>query len=154
MTRASRLRARCALAVGALVLVACESGPSGPGELEAIVTGDMLGGVLLQVDGPGIQGFTALGDARVFGAPDAVRPGRHRVIVIAPSSGGLRFTIDVDEGQTGSRAKATTDQPRPRAELASDQNRPRKRHPRERIVVVARGARRRLMGSASIKRRH
>lgn len=97
MTRASRLRARCALAVGALVLVACESGPSGPGALEAIVTGDMLGGVLLQVDGPGIQGFTALGDARVFGAPDAVRPGRHRVIVIAPSSGGLRFTIDVDD---------------------------------------------------------
>ncbi len=97
MTRASRWRARCALAVGALVLVGCESGPSGPGALEAIVTGDMLGGVLLQVDGPGIQGFTALGDARVFGAPDAVRPGRHRVIVIAPSSGELRFTIDVDD---------------------------------------------------------
>ena len=97
MTRAPWWQTRWILVVGVLALLGCESGPSGPGALEATVTGDMLGGVLLQVDGPGIRGFTALGDARVFGAPDAARPGRHRVIVIAPSTGELRFMIDVDD---------------------------------------------------------
>jgi len=88
---------RHAVALGVFVLAGCDSGPSGPGAIEAIVTGETLAGVLLQVDGAGIRGFSARGDARVYGAPDADRPGRHRVIVISPSSGELRFAIDVDD---------------------------------------------------------
>ena len=97
MMRAWRRRVGCMVVIGALFLAGCDSGPSGPGAFEGIVTGEGLGGVLLQVDGPGIRGFTALGDSRVYGAPDADRPARHRVIVIAPSSGDLRFAIDVDD---------------------------------------------------------
>ncbi len=83
--------------VATVTLAACEAGPSGPGALEAIVTGDALGGVLLQVDGPGIRGFEALGDVRLYAAADPIRTGRHRVVVISPGSGELRFSIEVDD---------------------------------------------------------
>ena len=92
-TRSARLVAF----VSAVALTACDSGPSGPGALEAIVTGESLGGVLLQVEGRGIRGFDGLGDARVYAAADAERPGRHRVIVISPGSGELRFSVEVDD---------------------------------------------------------
>ena len=79
------------------IVAACDFGPSGPGAFEAIVTGEALGGVLLEVDGPGIRGFDAQGDARVYWAADPDRPGRHRVIVISPGGGELRFAIQVED---------------------------------------------------------
>lgn len=88
--------ARIAL-VATLSVAACDSGPSGPGAFEAIATGEDVGGVLLQVDGPGILGFDARGDARLYAAADSVRPGRHRVLVISPGSGELRFAILVED---------------------------------------------------------
>lgn len=80
-----------------LTVAACDAGPSGPGAFETTVTGEALGGVLLQVDGPGILGFEARGDARVYAAVDSIRPGRHRVLVITPGSGELRFGIVVED---------------------------------------------------------
>ena len=92
-----RLRVGMSTIVGLLILAGCDDGPRGPGALEAIVVGEALGGVLLQVDGPGIQRFSAYGDARVYASSDDVRPGRFRVIVISPTSGDLRFSIHVDD---------------------------------------------------------
>lgn len=92
-----RLRAGMSAIVALLALAGCDDGPRGPGKLEAIVAGEALGGVLLQVDGPGIQSFSAHGDARVYASSDEVRPGRFRVIVISPASGDLRFSIHVDD---------------------------------------------------------
>ena len=83
---------------GALCLVvlgAC--GPSGPGALTARITGEGLGGVILEVDGRGIQGFSARGDSRVYSAPMPGRENVHRVVIIHPSGGELGFDIAVDD---------------------------------------------------------
>ncbi len=89
-------RATTFAALGAL-FVACDSGPSGPGTLVASVYGDALGGVVLEVTGAGIRGFEGLGDTRVYAAPVAGKPGTHRVLLIHPEGGELRFEIQVED---------------------------------------------------------
>ena len=86
------------LAAGVLlVTVACDSGPGGPGTLVATVTGNSLGGVVLEVRGPGIVGFEGLDNTQVYAAPLAQVPDAHRVLLIDPEGGQLRFEIQVED---------------------------------------------------------
>lgn len=81
-----------------LALSACDSGPSGPGAITAFATGPSVGGVVLEVQGAGIRGFTARGSSRVYSAPVAGRtPPTHRVVVITPDPGEMVLDIDVED---------------------------------------------------------
>lgn len=80
----------------ALALAACDSGPSGPGALVAAVEGNALGGVVLEVTGRGILGFEGLSSTQVYAAPIAGSNG-HRVMLIHPDEGDLRFEIQVED---------------------------------------------------------
>jgi len=83
-------------AAGALVAAAaCDSGPSGPGSLTAFVDGSTVGGVVLEVSGRGILGFEGLSSTRVYASPVAGQPDTHRVMLVNPDSGELRFEIQV-----------------------------------------------------------
>lgn len=86
-----------AVALAALLvpIVGCDTGPSGPGTLQVVVTGESLSGVLVQIDGPGIGSFSALGDTRIYAADDPELSTRHRVVLITPGSGELRFSMEV-----------------------------------------------------------
>ncbi len=80
-----------------LGLAACESGPSGPGTITAFASGPSVGGVVLEVQGAGIQGFTARGSSRVYSAAVAGREATHRVIIITPDPGEMAMDIAVDD---------------------------------------------------------
>jgi hypothetical protein len=85
-------------AIGAIVAIAaagCDSGPSGPGVLVASVQGESLGGALIEVTGRGIQGFDGLGGTQIYDAAVPSVPDAHRVILIHPDGGELRFEIHV-----------------------------------------------------------
>lgn len=87
-----------ALALLAAVVVAgCDFGPSGPGSLTARASGESLGGVVLEIQGAGIRGFTGRGSTRVYSAPVAGRPRVHRVVLVDPAGGDLGFDIEVDD---------------------------------------------------------
>jgi len=76
---------------------ACDSGPRGPGTLIATVEAEGLGGALLEVSGRGITGFEGLGDTRVYDAELANAPNTHRVLLVDPTGGALRFEIRVED---------------------------------------------------------
>jgi hypothetical protein len=88
-----------ALALLSAVLLAtgCDLGPSGPGTLTARASGESLGGVVLEIQGRGIRGFSGRGSTRVYSAPVAARPGVHRVILVDPVGGEIGFDIEVDD---------------------------------------------------------
>jgi hypothetical protein len=88
-------RVGLALAVASL-LVACDSGPSGPGTLSATVSGPTpLGAVILEVTGPGVTGFVGQGDTRVYGAEVSAVEGKHRVVAVTGTGGTVRVGIQV-----------------------------------------------------------
>jgi len=77
---------------------ACDSSPRGPGTLVVTVdAGDALGAVTLEVVGPGVTGFEGLGTTETFGSLVSSREGRHRVVVVDPVGGTLRFGIRVQD---------------------------------------------------------
>lgn len=78
-----------------VLLGAC--GPDGPGALTARISGEGLGGAILEIEGQGIQSFSARGDSRVYSAPMPGRENVHRVVIIHPSGGELGFDIAVDD---------------------------------------------------------
>lgn len=80
-----------------LALAACDSGPKGPGALTGRVTGENLGGVLLRVEGAGIQSFSGLGAAQVYSAVVETKVDTHRVLIVSPEGGELQFEIMVDD---------------------------------------------------------
>jgi hypothetical protein len=92
---------RRVLSIGAslslLVIAACDSGPSGPGSLIGRVTGESLGGVVLEVTGAGIRGFEGRGNTQAYAAPMAGRENMHRVLLIDPQGGEILFEILVDD---------------------------------------------------------
>jgi len=77
------------------LLAACD--PSGPGSIVGNVTGTALGGVVLEVEGVGIQGFGARGATRAYSAPVPNRTNVHRVILVSPTPGELEFEIMVED---------------------------------------------------------
>lgn len=81
----------------ALSAAACDSGPSGPGSLVASVSGESLGGVVLQIVGPGIRGFEGLGNTQVYAAPLAGTRNGYRVMLVDAVGSDLRFEIQVED---------------------------------------------------------
>ena len=81
-----------------LATSACDSGPRGPGALEATLEAEeALGAVTLEVVGPGILGFEGTGGTQAWGAVVSVAAGRHRVVLVNPTSGELSFRILVED---------------------------------------------------------
>lgn len=97
--RSSRARPVAAVLLLAAALSGCDLfGPSGPGTLEATVRADEpLGGLVLELVGEGITGFTPRGDTRAVGRTLSVAEGRHRVVVVAPEGSPIRFGIEVED---------------------------------------------------------
>ncbi len=86
------------VAVAALVAVtACSSGPSGPGTLKGTATvtaPQTLGAVVLELTGPGIDGFEGQGGSVAYGAVVNLPKGQWRVVVVG--TGELAFGVKVD----------------------------------------------------------
>lgn len=88
-----------AVALGLTVaLASCDSGPEGPGVLNAsVVASEAMGAVVLEFTGTGILGFEGQGNTLVY---HAAAPGaqRHRVILVSPSGPTeIRFGIDLED---------------------------------------------------------
>lgn len=82
----------------ALLLAGCDSDPRGPGDLTGTFTGagDPPGGVVLEVIGSGIVGFSGEGGTKVFWAPQE-NPSTYRVIVVGEGSSDLSFLTSVED---------------------------------------------------------
>jgi len=90
---------RLAIGLTAILLLgACDSGSSGPGDLTGILEtpGPVLGGALLEVTGKGITKFSDSGNTRVFAATTDV-PGTYRVILMTKVPGSLQFRVSVED---------------------------------------------------------
>lgn len=86
-----------ALAFG---LGACDSGPSGPGTVQARVTGGETpaGAAVVEVTGKGIRGFEAAGGTRVYSGALSEGSNVYRVVLVnGADAGELRFGIRVDD---------------------------------------------------------
>jgi len=71
-------------------------GPSGPGTLEAIVESNgQLGGLVLELTGPGIDGFEGRGGVQAYGTRVSASEERHRLVLVVPGPQPLRFGIRV-----------------------------------------------------------
>jgi len=80
-----------------LALGACDWGPRGRGQLRGIVTAGVtpVGAIVLEIRGPGIQGFTEAGQNRVFFAEPQTDV--YRVVLITTDPDRIRFRVDVDD---------------------------------------------------------
>ena len=88
---------------GAALVVACDSGPSGPGTLTVTVAGPSqqgagtapreLGAVVVEVLGSGIEGFEGLGTTQAYGAVVSAAEQKHRVLLINQETGDIHFGI-------------------------------------------------------------
>jgi hypothetical protein len=90
---------RSFLVVVVLLLAgACDSGPSGPGELIGTLQtpGPILGGAVLEVVGKGITGFSGSGGTRVFSAATATE-NTFRVVLLAQLPSELQFRVSVED---------------------------------------------------------
>lgn len=102
--------------VAFLVLAAAACEPSGPGSLTASVEGPVAAGaVVVELQGSGITGIEGAGGTRAFSA--AAQNGRHRIVVVGPEAGRLRFRVQVrdlaSEPPTGRVVEAVDGQNRP-----------------------------------------
>jgi hypothetical protein len=78
---------------------ACDSGPKGPGFLQASIEGPVpLGAAIVEVQGEGVLGFEGAGSTHVFEAPGTPSdPTVHRLVLIGETPGDLRFKVQVQE---------------------------------------------------------
>lgn len=82
----------------ALLLAACgDSGPSGPGALQATMDsgGVPVGAVVLTVNGVGVTGFSSQGTTRVFA--NRLAEDLHRLVVVSGTPGSASFLINVED---------------------------------------------------------
>ncbi len=82
----------------ALALGACDWGPRGPGQLKGIITTGgttRVGAMVLEIRGPGVQGFSEAGQTRLFSA----EPGTdvYRVVLVATDPDRIRFRVGMDD---------------------------------------------------------
>ena len=89
------------------LLGACDRGPDGPGDLAASLEtpGVPVGGMVLDVVGAGIEGFSGEGGSRVFWVPQE-SPSAYRVVVIGPEGSDPAFAVSVED--VGRRFPRTT----------------------------------------------
>ena len=80
-----------------LALSSCDWGPRGHGQLSGIVTSGAIpvGAIVLEISGPGIQGFSESGQTRVFYAEPATDV--YRVVLVTADPDQIRFQVDVDD---------------------------------------------------------
>ena len=81
---------------GALAIGACDWGPRGPGQLRGVVSsGSPVGAIVLEVSGPGVQGFSETGQTRVF----FVEPETdlYRVVLVGANADRIRFRVAMDD---------------------------------------------------------
>ena len=85
--------------VVALTLGACDWGPRGSGQVTGIVSSGIspVGAIVLEVTGPGVQGFSEAGQTRVFFAE--AETDVHRVVLVGADPDRIRFRVDVDDVQ-------------------------------------------------------
>ncbi len=81
----------------ALALNACDWGPRGPGQLRGIVTSGAspVGAIVLEISGPGVQGFSDAGQTRVFFAEPETDV--YRVVLVAADPDRVRFRVAMDD---------------------------------------------------------
>ena len=86
------------LGLSVMLLGACDSGPSGPGELFGILEtpGPVLGGAVLEVVGKGVTGFSGSGGTHVFSAPTGTE-NTYRLVLLAQNPGPLQFRVSVED---------------------------------------------------------
>ena len=110
------------LMVVALTFGACDWGPRGRGQLTGIVTSGAspVGAIVLEISGPGIQGFTDAGQTRVFFAELATDA--YRVVLVASNPDRIRFRAAVDDvrrsGLTVTTVEAVDDDNAPITDLS------------------------------------
>lgn len=97
----ARLRRAARLALLApFVLGGCDlgGGPSGPTSVLGTITGsETLGAAVVDLSWEGILAFEGRGDTRVYSAPVAGGRERHRMVLVDPVGGELRFTIRLED---------------------------------------------------------
>lgn len=78
-----------------LTLSACEWGPRGMGQLRGVVTSGAtpVGAIVLEISGPGVQGFSETGQTRIFFAEPSSDV--YRVVLVAADPDEVRFLVDV-----------------------------------------------------------
>ena len=81
----------------ALALGACDWGPRGPGQLRGTVISGVspVGAIVLEISGPGVQGFSEAGQTRVFFAETGTD--LYRVVLVAADPSRVRFRVDMDD---------------------------------------------------------
>lgn len=91
--------ARGAALVAALTVAACDSGPKGPGVLNATVEAPQaVGAVVLEFTGMGVRGFEAQGNTQVYSGAGSGGAARQRVILVTPTgSTRIRFGVELDD---------------------------------------------------------
>ena len=101
------MRARLvAVMAVAFALGACDWGPRGPGELKGVVTSGAVrvGAIVLEISGPGVQGFTDAGQTRTFYAEP--EPEVYRVVLVAADPDRIRFRVTMDDVRSPTLAVA------------------------------------------------
>ena len=81
----------------ALALRACDWGPRGPGQLRGVVRSGAspVGAIVLEISGPGVQGFSDAGQTRVFFAEPETDV--YRVVLVAANPDRVRFRVAMDD---------------------------------------------------------
>lgn len=81
----------------ALAFSACDWGPRGPGQLRGIVTSGVgpVGAIVLEISGPGVQGFSDAGQTRVFFAEPETDV--YLVVLVAANPDRVRFRVAMDD---------------------------------------------------------
>ena len=92
-----RWRRLVAVAVVALTVGACDWEPRGPGQLRGVVTSGTVrvGALVLEISGPGVQGFTDSGQTRTFFAEP--EPEVYRVVLVAADPDRIQFRVAMDD---------------------------------------------------------
>ena len=90
------MRSRTWLAVATFcgLVSGCDSTPSGPGVLTAVVEGTRAAAVVLEIAGDGVEGFVEEGSTQLFGG-DELAEGRRRVVLVGDGSAPLTVGVRV-----------------------------------------------------------
>ena len=89
-----------AVLLAAFALVGCDAdeGPTGPASVLGTITGSgTLGAAIVDLSWDGVLAFEGRGDTRVYSAAVAGEGDRHRLVLVGPAGGDLRFTIQLED---------------------------------------------------------